>query len=78
MDVFVAFTIFAFLQGPRTSTTPIYMGGNKELCEQIAEDYNKFYKELDYRKIVCLKLGTTFNPSIDRDEAIYLESASNG
>jgi|TARA_R110000787_G_scaffold133345_1_gene245653 hypothetical protein len=77
MDIFVALTVFAFTVGPGISSTPFYIGENKELCEQTAEEYNKVYKHLDYRKVVCLRMGTAYDPSIDSHEVILLENASN-
>jgi len=74
---YVAITVFAFVVGPGISSTPIYFGDSKELCEQTAAEYNEFYKDLDYRKVVCLRIGTAYDPSIDSDEAIFLESVSN-
>jgi len=77
MDIYVVFMVFAFAQGPDMSSNPIYVGENKEYCEQTANDYNEFYKELDYRKAVCLRIGTAYNPQIDNDETIFLRRADS-
>ena len=77
MELYVAIIVFAFMVGPGISSTPLYLGESKELCEQTAEEYNEVYKALDYRKVVCLRMGTTYDPAIDGEEAILLKSASD-
>ena len=77
MELYVAILVFAFRIGPAISTTPLYFGDSKELCEQTAEEYNEVYKDLDYRKVVCLRIGTAYDPAVDGEEDILLKSASD-
>lgn len=76
MDMYVAFTVFAFVAGPGVHTTPIYSGDNQQVCEQTAAEYNEVYRDRDYRTVVCLKAADSYDPAIDSADAIYMHEAS--
>ena len=77
MDMYVAFTVFAFVVGPGVHTTPLYSGDSQQMCEQTAAEYNEVYKDLDYRTVVCLRASDSYDPAIDSEDAIYMHEASS-
>jgi hypothetical protein len=73
VDVWVTLIVFAFMQGPGVHTTPLYMGDDPARCEQVAEDFNNIYVAFPYKKALCLKVGTVYDPV--EDALPYQENA---
>tara|TARA_R110002167_G_scaffold310847_1_gene515786 strand:+ start:82 stop:354 length:273 start_codon:yes stop_codon:yes gene_type:complete len=64
-DIWVVIIVFAFMQGPGVNTTPLYFGESPTECAQSAESFNETNKALEYKKAVCLKMGTVYNKETD-------------
>lgn len=66
IDWFAVVIVFAFEQGPGVNTTPLYFGQDIAECEIAADSFNITYQEFQYKKAVCLKVGTVYDPNRDK------------